>query len=238
MSEAQHLSDLVLDRILLGEDVGAARAHLENCVECRARLEALDRTALEFRKTAPIPMMAARTRRRLNAKPRMIFSSLGALAAAAIVLLFLARPDDPDVRLKGGVALSVYRQRDPAAESLLPHARVRPGDVLRFGVKTPRAGFAAVASIDGAGVVTIYAPPGPELEAIAAGKEQILDGTVELDATLGTERLIALVCKDKLRTGEVRDAIARARIAGKGDDAEHAVGGCATTSFSLDKVAR
>lgn len=233
MSEQQHLSDLLLDRILVGEDVGAARAHLDACAECRARLEALDRAALEFRRTAPIQMMAARTRRRLNATPRMIFSSLGAIAAAAIVLLLVVRPDDPDVRLKGGVALSVYRQRDAAAESLLPHARVRPGDALRFGVKSPRAGFAAVASIDGAGVVTIYAPPGPELEAIAAGKEQLLDGTVELDATLGQERLIAFVCKDALRTGEVRAAIERARA-----DAEHAVGGCAATSFVVEKVAR
>lgn len=116
-----------------------------------------------------------------------------------------------------------------------------PGDALRFGVKTLQPGFVAIVSIDGAGAVSTYYPQANELAPIAAGKVQLLDGSIELDETLGAERLLALVCRRPLRTTDVRDAVAAALAQVQGDakklDPARVQPDCAATSFWLEKVA-
>jgi hypothetical protein len=168
-----------------------------------------------------------------------VFGGAAILAAAASLLLMMRAPG-PLLRAKGGLALDVLRKRGAGpVEELVPPAEVRPRDALRFRLSAPRPGFAAVVSIDGAQKVSSYFPAAERLPAVPRGK-QLLDGGIELDATPGRERLIALVCPQPLLTADVRTAVAR-ELDRAGDarkvDPKRALPDCAATSFWLDKVA-
>jgi hypothetical protein len=243
-----HLSDLVLDRLLTGEAVEPdPRAHLEACGECAARLAALRREADAFARAAPIAALAATTRQRLARdgwrarRRRFGYAALAIVPAAAALLVLWWRAPVEMVRTKGGLALDVFRKPVAGAvEVLAPSGEAHPGDGLRFRLSTPRAGFITIVSIDGAGMVSSYFPDAPELAPIAKGQAQLLDGAVELDATLGPERLLALVCAERLHTRDVRDAVAAelTRVAGDARrlDLARLPPGCQAASFWFAKV--
>jgi hypothetical protein len=237
-----HLSELALHRLLAGEP-GDGGDHVRACGECGGRLAELARDAAEFRRAAPLGQLAGQTRRRLGAqKRRWRAGALLALSAAAMALV-LARAPAPDLRKKGGLQLDVLRKgASGAVEVLLPSGSAFPGDGLRFRLSTPKDGFAGVVSIDGAGAVSAYFPGGAQLLPIARGPARLLDGSVELDDTLGRERLIALVCSEAIPSARVLAAIRDALAAAHGDaarlDLSPAKLDCATTSFWFTKVPR
>jgi hypothetical protein len=242
-----HLSDLALDRLRTGEALSVeTRAHLESCGQCAARKAELDEDAAAFARAAPIAELAAATRRRLGShawqarRRRVVYGAMAMLSAAAVLLLMWRAPE-PELRAKGGVALDLFRKRATGeVEALLPLGRVLPGDALRFRLGTPQAGYATIISIDGAGVVSTYYPDAPELAPIARGRNQLLDAAIELDGTLGKERLIVFVCRQRLSTRAVRDAVAAelVRVAGDAGRVEpaRAQPDCAATSFAFEKV--
>jgi hypothetical protein len=235
-----HLSDLALDRIITGETTPGA--HLQGCAECAARLAELERDTAAFRVRAPIGELANHTRRNLWPRRRALGygATVSALAAAA-GLVFMLRTPPSEFRAKGGVALDVFRKGPSGSvEALLPMGQAVPGDALRFRLATPQSGYAAIVSIDGAGAVTSYYPDATELPPIARGSKQLLDVTIELDRTLGKERLIALVCRQRLRTEAVRAAM-RTELTHVGGDASRveparALPDCAATTFWFEKV--
>jgi hypothetical protein len=243
-----HPSDLALDRLLTGEAVAPdVRTHLDGCDACAARLAELTRAAHEFVATAPIARLTAATEQRLaterwrRRRRELVYGASAVLAAAAVLLLML-RPPPPIYRTKGGgLVLDVFRKRaSGVVEMLLPSGQASPGEALRFRVGTPEPGFAAILSIDGAGTVTSYFPTTAELAPIERGRNQLLDATIELDRTLGRERLIALVCPRRLPLSKVREAVAAelARVHGDAAAVEpaRAAPECATTSFWFAKV--
>jgi hypothetical protein len=239
-----HLSDLALDQLLTGDvDANATtQPHLASCASCAARRDQLDAAAQRFRRAAPIEPLVARTQKRLVAKSwrrRLAVAVPTTLAAAA--LLLVVRAPTPELRAKGGVALDVYRKRTSGAvEALLPESRVQPGDALRFALGAPQPGYAAVVSIDGAGQVSSYFPQAETLAPIARGQHQLLDAAIELDGTLGRERLIALVCTQAAPLDRVRSAVAVELERVHGDAAQvdpaRAQPDCMATSFWIDKV--
>jgi hypothetical protein len=246
------LSDFALDRLVTDEpDATSERAHVAGCAACAARLDALRREADAFRADARLPPLVARTeqavasvssprRRRIR---RWASASVTALAAAAALLLLWTRPPPPELRAKGGLQLDVFCKRPSGrVEQLLLSGSAAAGDALRFAVATPLDGFVAVLSVDAAGAVSSYAPDAPALAPIAAGPSRALDGSVELDETVGRERLIALVCKERLPTARVVEAV-RAELDRVHGDAEHldvarATPGCTSTTFWLTKLPR
>jgi len=247
-----HVSDFAFDRLITRELDGSAegeqhRAHLAACATCAARYAKLVRDAAAFRRRAPLsaPATAARPLRRSARSPARRFRyAIGTLvAAAAALILFVRAGDDPDVRrMKGGLQLEVLvKHREGAVEQLLSGGTARPGEALRFRLSTPRAGFVALVSIDGAGAVSSYLPAAPRLSPIAAASGQLLDGSIELDGTLGKERLIALVCERSLPTAEVleraRAALAEAHGQAQAIDPEKLGLACSHTSFWFDKAA-
>jgi hypothetical protein len=65
----------------------------------------------------------------------------------------------PDLeRVKGATRLLAFRQVGPAAEQLQQDAVVRPGDVIQLRYKAGDQGYGVIASLDGAGVVTLHYP--------------------------------------------------------------------------------
>jgi hypothetical protein len=250
------LSDLALDSFLTAENDGTtwptrARAHLEACASCARRLDELRRDSDEFRARAPIAALAAATARRLDAPVmparsgpwRRTAAWLATAAAAAAVVLVAWRPGPlGGIRSKGDLQIDVFvKRRGGQVEAAVTPARVSPGDALRFQISTARKGYLGIASIDGAGAVTSYLPPAPaqRLVPLPAGRGQLLDGAIELDGTLGRERIMALVCSEPLATDEVLGALRARLAAAHGDSARVAPPaglGCREASFWIEKV--
>lgn len=115
-------------------------------------------------------------------------------AGAAILLLVVLRSGEPrrddDVGIKGdGVTLILHTPTGRLASG----DTVAPGDRIRFEVRAPRAGFVAIAGIDGSARATVYVPE-HDREPIAydPARDGVLPGAIELDATPGDERFYAL----------------------------------------------
>lgn len=140
----------------------------------------------------------------------------GLLAVTAAVVVWVKWPkpaqlieDDPAgsgetptpyVGVKGDDAVRAYVRRDAQVLPLDDGGAVHPGDAIRFSVDPSAARYALVVSIDGAQQISVYVPFGGQAsEAVVPPKVEEaggspyghawLPGSVELDDTLGDERL-------------------------------------------------
>jgi hypothetical protein len=215
---AECASDLSLERWLVGEladeEIAALCSHLAGCEPCRARHELLEREHRALSEQLPaLPstsssgVVAVDARRYLLARVAL---GLGSLAAALALWLSLdQRKPVPITRTKGGndtVQLDWVIRR--GGEVFTPDAGepLRPGDALRFGLRTTRRGFASVLSLDGEGRASVY----HEWVAIEPGARRLLPGAIELDEVVGEEHLYGIVCQHTEPLAVLQDAIRRA----------------------------
>jgi hypothetical protein len=259
------LSDLMLDRLVAGELTGAPdeleiQAHLVSCRLCQARVSELGAERpppvpwptfgeeLALPPPAPVEELTATVKlpRPPPPPPRRLRQALRFVAPLAIAAgaLFFLRPLAPDAmfRAKGApfqLAL-VVRSPDGAVEGLVPGGPVSPGDELRFQISTDRPGHLAILGIDSAQQITSYLTAEPTLPAFPAGRDQLLEGSVVLDDTLGAERIVAVLCPQARELSAVvelaRAALVRAR--GEVSKLEPLGSGCEETSVQIDKVKR
>lgn len=124
-------------------------------------------------------------------------------------------PDDAYVGVKGDEAVRAYLRRAGEISPLVDGDDVQPGDAIRFFVDARRGHHVLMVSIDGAQQVSVYFPFGGDgSQELAPGAEQELPGAVELDATLGDERLWILMSSAPIAVATIRPALDR--IAGGG----------------------
>jgi hypothetical protein len=224
-------SELTLERLRQGELTGdlVLRAHTAGCPLCQRTLEALA--------APPPPMAFPRPRARFFALP-----ALGVMAVAAAALVLVLRPREETISKGAGWQLSVIALAgDGKVRRVEAGARLRPGDRLRFEVFTrgPRAEVALV-SLDAAGTVSSLVPAAGDTVPVPAGRRTLLDGAVELDDTLGAERILLVACPRARPVAEVAAAARQALARARGD--AHQVNdlglGCEQTSLWIEKVKR
>lgn len=245
-------SDLVLDRFLAGELDGTAgrdllAAHLEACPRCDHRRAELAGAAARFPEEVFVAGLAARSVRAARSRRPYALGGLAALAAAAAAAFFLVPGggglpgDGGTVRSKGGDSLAVFASRGGEVGRVLPGDPLSPGDAIRFEVAAPRRSWVVVLGIDAAGVVTPYAAGEGAGVPLDPGAPTLLPGSIVLDRTTGTERVVALFCE---RPVEAREAIraGEAALARAGGDPaaplELGVAGCRQASLPFRKVVR
>ena len=265
MNHGTHLSDLRLDQLLAGEldppSEAALRAHLVACFPCTRRHGTLLSDARQIRSDPRFAALAPAVRARLatvdaaRERPHTRRQSLTAAlftacAVAVAVVAMVRRPTTDGLRIKGNLAIDVFVRRAGGAapvETLLTGDPVHPGDQLRVRVRAETRGHFGVFAVDSpppsapAPAVASYLPAGDQLAAVEAGAPLLLDGAVELDASLGREQLLGVLCPSS-RKKEAVAADIRAALAAVGGDADRldvrrAVPGCAVTSLWLSKVA-
>ena len=211
------ISDLEFDEWRALElDAGAVEAltaHVTGCKRCQKRRALLEAQADEFLRRYPeldLPALAStkssvrpasRTRGTIVSWRRgwAIASGLAGLAAAALALLLL-RPVEPvadaelGTRIKGSSRLGFFVKR---GDQVLPGGDeevVYPRDLLRFTLTTVKTSHTAILSLDGAGVASVYHPAAPQSQRFGVVRDEALDQSIELDATLGRERIWAVFC--------------------------------------------
>ncbi|MEP6861601.1 MAG: hypothetical protein ABJE66_13325 [Deltaproteobacteria bacterium] len=202
----RRFTDVELERSLAGDLPPARAAALaaEATAADKARLAELERDQAAYLRGIDIDAEVRRIEQRAERykpEPRKPWwlrwiIPVGTLAAAAAALvLFLQskkpapRPDDgDDFRTKGDdISLVIHSE----AHQLANGDTVTPGTKIRFEAQGGKPGFIAIVGIDGAAATTIYYPYGAS-EATAIGKERLLPGAIQLDATPGDETFYAL----------------------------------------------
>lgn len=233
------LSDLALDRLLLGEggEGSRHRAHLESCEACKGAFARLKADRERFASEVDVPTRAAllldaasrATRVDLSRRwVRALTLPLG-LSAAAAAFLLVARPSmdgipDPspvgDSRIKGDFQVATYvRFRDRQQPGTLYMGEpLRAGDQVQFRVSTSQPGYLVIVGVDSQAQVSLFYPPGPAAARLETGRDKPLETAVEIDATPGHEVVVALRCNDAVTTAQViaaaRTAVGRARESG------------------------
>jgi hypothetical protein len=241
------LSDLKLDELLLDESSVDTAVHLATCDFCRARLAELQRLHVTMAAPEPSAVLAAAlksaTARPSNLQRRRwawsaAGTAAGLLAAAALILL---QPARLPVRLKGGFALEIaVRHANGRVTSLLPGEPLASGEAMRFRVSSATDGYLVILGLDSALQVTAYAPTAGEALPFAATPSRTLEGSVILDESAGSERVVALRCARPFNVASAVEAGQRALAKAGGNP--HAVEdlglGCAQASTWFKKAAR
>ena len=247
----------------------ALRSHLVACVPCTHRHGTLLAGAAQVRSDPRFAALGPAIRERFataDARPERAQARrsswttavFAACAVAAAVSVLVRRPDTAvdarvaaaDSRIKGNLALDVFVRRAGAGarvETLLAGDPVHPGDQLRARVRAATRGHFGVFAVDSppppapSPAVASYLPAGGELAGVEAGAPLLLDGAVELDAALGRELLLGVLCPSPRRKESIAADLGATLTAAGGDpvraDWHRAVPGCTVTSLWLRKVA-
>jgi hypothetical protein len=182
--------------------------------------------------------IAAEARRRAARRHRRL-ALLGVATSAAAVLLITRIPrtpdDDParvpqddsharvpqdDIRVKGAPRLLAFRQVGEQAERLKQDAVVRAGDLIQLRYNPGGQGYGMIASVDGAGVVTLHFPlrdDAPPQATAVPGETTTLPRAYALDDAPGFERFFLITAKEPI---DVQHGLAALRsLAGRADSA-------------------
>ncbi len=234
------LPDWLVERAALDDVPPASRERIaalraENAAELAAHPAAVAVAQIESR-------IAEEARRRAAARRRSRLRALGILSAATaglvvVVLVTKARPSGEHIadtsgsheevtRVKGAARLLVFRQAGERAERLEQDALVRAGDVIQLRYNAGGQGYGVIASIDGAGAVTLHHPASedapPEATALAA-KTTALPHAYELDDAPRFERFFFITSD---RPVDVQRSLASLRALARRSDS-------ATTALAL-----
>lgn len=205
---------LGLERAALGE--------AETQDRDRATVEALQRENAEFLERHPSAKVVAEIHRRHQAGRRVApwRVAVPALAMVAVVALFLRQPPVEELevtRSKGHVQLLVHRASTTGAEKLSDGDPARPGDRLQLGYAPGGQGYGVVASIDGAGTVTMHLPKSKEESAARLDpKGAALPFSYELDRAPRFERFVLVTAPEPFAAQQVDDALRRLAQAEQG----------------------
>jgi hypothetical protein len=215
-----------------GFDRRGRDAHAAGCGACAARRE--EHRQLRRRFEAEV---FARTVARVNhggaralaaRVPRWTWTwGLAVPALAAALFVWTRGPgrrDDRagpagavDVAVKGGLFEAYVRRSGGGAAAdgaavarLVEGERLRPGDALRFVVYPAGLPYVLIASVDGAGQISVYFPFHGEGSApVAARGPYVVPASIVLDQAPGPERLFAIYSRRPVEARAVRDAAAQ-----------------------------
>jgi hypothetical protein len=233
---SRQLPDWLVERAALGElpDHNRMRLDAADPAELAPRVAAI--AAANAAELAAFPAgpavaqlearaAAARQRRRTERRARLA-AVLGVAATAAAVALLAGRAlvatpsidataelEPPEVtRAKGGARLLIFRQILDREELLVEDALVRAGDVVQLKYSAGDQRFGVIASVDGAGVVTLHFPDreGAPPEATAVrGETTTLPTGYALDAAPRFERFFFLTADEPIDVAETLGALRR-----------------------------
>jgi hypothetical protein len=209
----------------LAARVAALRA--ENAAELAAHPPSVAVAQIERRIDAARTALTARERRQ-----RWLW--IGALtSAAAVATAFVvidrsvtagvvAEETDEVTRVKGGTRLVAYRHNGDRVERLEQGALVRAGDLIQLRYHPGGRSYGLIASLDGAGVVTLHHPASedaPPSATALASRSATLPHAYALDDAPRFERFFFVTSDAPI---DVAQTIAAVRALSKRDDSKYA----------------
>ena len=243
------------------EESRAVEAHLRDCARCQQRNQELRVQAEAFLQRYPLPtgidpggrvVLPSGGKLPRLSRRAVAWLSGGLALATAVALLVLAPKRDcrfsrevavqfPTVqssdeassatRLKGGARLGFFVKRDGRVMQGHDGFTVHPGDRLRFSVTIPEPRHVVILSRDGKGVVSECFPGGGRSRKLAVSRDELLESSVELDDTLGNERIIAVFCAEPFEVAPLVAKLGR-------DGTLEAGANCSLDSLEIRKTAK
>lgn len=239
------LPDWLVERAALGEVPAVSRDRIDRADpdELAERIAALradsDAELARHPAAAAVALIegriAANRRAVARDRRRLWLGMLGTAAVAGALVVVLARrgPDagvsppheEAEItRVKGSARLLAFRQVGDDAERLEQDALVRAGDRLQLRYHAGGQGYGVIASIDGAGAVTLHFPASEDAPAEAtalAPKLTTLPDAYALDDAPHFERFFFITSAAPL---DVQHSLAAVRaLAARGDGATAAL---------------
>jgi hypothetical protein len=220
------LPDWLVERAALEEVPSVCRDRIERAdrQELAARVAQLrEENAAELSAYPAGPAVALIERRVVEVRRRRRRRQLTmvTLAAAAAVLLVawprttaapeqVAMGDEEVTRAKGAARLTVFRQAGDHAERLDEDALVRAGDSIQVRYSAGGKLYGLIASVDGAGVVTLHYPANADAPALAtalAQKPTSLPQAYVLDDAPQFERFFFITSEDPIEVAPTLGAL-------------------------------
>ncbi|MEZ0314519.1 MAG: hypothetical protein ACAI38_22345 [Myxococcota bacterium] len=234
MSTHDAISSFMLERYAVGEldgaDLAAVEAALAADPALAARVESMRSARQQFLADEPYATFRIEhERRRAPVKKRFSLwlpTGFAAAAATALLLLFIV-PEVDSERVKGsGVGLTVALVGSGAPKALASGAVVHPGDRLQLAYDAGDYRYLALIGIDGGGVMNVYYPEGGEVMARRPAESRgAFPFSLTLDATLGTETMVAVFAEQPLPLKRIEEAVRKNEV----------LPGVSTVRVTLDK---
>jgi anti-sigma factor RsiW len=222
-----HLSSETIDLLLLSalpaDESNAAKAHLDECERCRTRWRELNEDKQRFEQfvfARTLPKVEARAAQAKGSfferfKLAIALPAFGLVAAGAIAVVALTgggtqTEDEVYVGVKGqGPSLTLFAARTGGgAFEVKRGGSLQPKDRIRFVVNPGNAKYLLIASRDGAGAFSVYHPFGAAQSVKLASQARLeLNDAVELDETLGNEKVVAVFSDAPVQAAEVEAAL-------------------------------
>lgn len=238
------LPDWLVERAALGEVPPVSRDRIDRADpnELAERIAALRADSAAELAGHPAPAavaliegrIAAQRRSAARERRRLWLGVLGTAAVASVLVVVLARrggdagvsphEEGEITRVKGTARLLAFRQVGDNAERLEQDALVRSGDRIQLRYHAGGQGYGVIASIDGAGAVTLHYPASEDAPAEAtalAPKLTTLPDAYALDDAPHFERFFFITSAEPL---DVQHSLAAVRaLAARGDGATAAL---------------
>jgi hypothetical protein len=247
------LSDLQLDQIVAGEagEQAAWEHHLAGCRGCAARLEARQSAFESFPDQLDLSTLSAVTVERVDSAGktesrfgwRRWLMVVAPAAAAALLILLVVLPQKPrdTVRIKGKASFSLVVNRSGKQFVGESGGHYFAGDRLRFRISSENPVHLAVFDLESTGAVSCFLPVRGEASLeMPAGKQMLLEDTIELDRSTGEEILVGLFCPSRFDPGQAEELLAGWDR--KAESLAHLAGslgpGCSAQRFLMNKQER
>ncbi|MFO0599510.1 MAG: hypothetical protein U0228_29665 [Myxococcaceae bacterium] len=220
-----HLSSETIDLLLLSAlaapEANQAKQHIDECETCRNRWRELNDDKQRFEQfvfARTLPKVEARIAAQRGSfferfRLKFLIPALAVAGAAAVVAT--AGPgtqteDDTYVGMKGIAApsMDIFAMRAANVFPVKDDTVLHPKDRITFVVNPAGAKYVLIASTDGAGVFSVYHPFNAAQSIPLDGRTKIeLPGAVELDETLGNEKVVAVFSESPIKAAEVEAAL-------------------------------
>ena len=180
---------------------------------------------------------------------------LSVVGAAAVVLVLVANLGDalsptaqdtlettdtpdttdtraPNNRTKGQVFGFMVKHQNTVQVGT-SHQTVYPGDQLQFSFQLNHPRHVAVLSVDASQTVSVYFPAGPTTLRHTSTLSPLLPASVQLDGTLGRERIWGIHCQRQVPLTVLKDALSSTSVDVK--DVTWVPEGCKASSLLITK---
>ena len=201
------------------------RAHVDGCEQCQTYVAELEHQSREMLTRKPAPAFAEQVAARASSGGLFAWLRLGdlgpgwagaagAVAAIAIVLV-VGRglmTEDPQLRMMGGAEVLVHIMSAGDVRLATESSTVTSGDAVRFTLRLPSPGYAAVFFLDAQGEVGWLVPsvPAGDAMAVKAG-ETVLPNSATFDDSKAPERAFVVVGTEAFSPRDAKDRLLAAR---------------------------
>jgi hypothetical protein len=242
-----NLPDWLVERVALDEVPPASKTRVDaadaNEVAARvAELRAEDAAELSAYPAGPaIAQIEKRARREVASRRRrwMFAGGLAVTVAAAAVLWIGVRREATEatpvvdrgseyIGLKGDTRLLAFRLAGDRVEQLEQDNVVKPGDVLQLRYNAAGKHYGMIASIDGAGAVTLHFPASEDARTELQSRTTSLPNAYALDEAPRFERFFFITANEPI---DVHANLEVLRELAKSDDAASATPEVATSVY-------